>query len=84
MATVVKQRKGLHSGVGGQFPLHWAFSISHKNVTGRDKGGENKTKDIGSAFAVYISSTFTFLHGTHSDFDLQGLRKMKHEAFYLF
>ena len=43
MATVVKQRKGLHSGVGGQFPLHWAFSISHKNVTGRDKGGENKT-----------------------------------------
>ena len=34
----------------------------------RDKGGENKTKDIGSAFAVYTSSKFTFLHGTHFRF----------------
>ena len=34
----------------------------------RDKRGENKTKDIGSAFGVYTSSKFPFLHDMHFRF----------------
>ena len=86
MTTVVKQRKSLHSGFRGKESFH---NIRHfpsliKMLLGEIKEEKIKLKILEVHLqSIHLQNLLSYTLRI-SDSDLQDLRKMKHEAFYLF